>query len=266
MQTSENINEIAAALAAAQGQFTGVSKDSSVNTGKYGYRYADLASYLDAIRQPMAANGLAIVQSPEIDNDRVTVTTMIVHASGQWLLSQLSMGVSDSRPQTLGGIITYCRRYALTAMLNLAAEDDDAQTEQAAKRQSSQPEPAISQTTFPDESPAGPMIPAQLRPWLLSAATNFANDAPLPEGWRKAITGHLNRLTGGDNGRHAFLSWAFEVQSSDDLSNGAWHALRAWLDIRKADDGKYYPTDLAAAEAKLAMAALTQTADPAEPF
>ena len=121
MQTSENINEIAAALAAAQGQFTGVSKDSSVNTGKYGYRYADLASYLDAIRQPMAANGLAIVQSPEIDNDRVTVTTMIVHASGQWLLSQLSMGVSDSRPQTLGGIITYCRRYALTAMLNLAA-------------------------------------------------------------------------------------------------------------------------------------------------
>lgn len=118
-------------------------------------------------------------------------------------------------------------------------------------------EPAISQTTVAyQEQPAGPMTPPQLRPWLLEAASRFANEAPLPDGWRKAITGHLNKLTGSDTGRHVILSWAFGVESSNDLSNGQWHALYTWLDIRKADDGKYYPSDLAAAEIKLAIAAI----------
>jgi hypothetical protein len=107
------------------------------------------------------------------------------------------------------------------------------------------------------------MTPAQLRPWLTEAASRFANDPPLPEGWHKAITSHLNRLTGGDAGRHAFLAWAFGVQSSKDLTEGAWHALRSWLEIQPASDGKYYPSDLAIAEAKLAMAALTEAPKPA---
>ena len=121
-----------------------------------------------------------------------------------------------------------------------------------------QPEPALSQTTFPDQGqpPVGPMTPDQLRPWLTEAASRFANDAPLPDGWRKAITGHLNKLAGSDTGRHVILSWAFGVESSNDLSSGQWHALYTWLDIRKADDGKYYPSDLAAAEIKLAIAAI----------
>lgn len=120
-----------------------------------------------------------------------------------------------------------------------------------------QPEPPPSQTTIPDQAPpAGPMTPDQLRPWLTEAASRFANDAPLPDGWHKAITGHLNKLTGSDTGRHVILSWAFGVESSNDLSNGQWHALYTWLDIRKADDGKYYPSDLAAAEIKLAIAAI----------
>jgi hypothetical protein len=127
----------------------------------------------------------------------------------------------------------------------------------AAPAPAAQPEPAPSQTTIASQSPpAGPMTPDQLRPWLLEAAARFANDAPLPDGWRKAITGHLNKLTGSDTGRHVILSWAFGVESSNDLTNGQWHTLYTWLDIRKADDGKYYPSDLAAAEIKLAIAAV----------
>ena len=136
---------------------------------------------------------------------------------------------------------------------------DGAIWQDAAPAPAAQSEPAISQTTFPDQdTPTGPMTPAQLRPWLLEAAGRFANDPPLPEGWRKAIIGRLSLLTGGDAGRHTFLAWAFGVQSSNDLTEGAWHALYSWLDIRKADDGKFYPSDLAIAEVKLAMAALAE--------
>lgn len=124
-----------------------------------------------------------------------------------------------------------------------------------------QPEPAISQTTFPDQGqPVGPMTPAQLRPWLLEAAGRFANDAPLPEGWRNAIIGQLSRLTG--NARHAFTRWCFDVESTNGLTNGQWHALYSWLDIKQADDQKWYPSDLAVAEIKLAMAALAEAPEP----
>jgi len=122
---------------------------------------------------------------------------------------------------------------------------------------------AQSQTAFPDQTPpAGPMTPAQLRTWLREAAVRFANDAPLPEGWRKAITGQLSKLTGNGDNRHAFTRWCFDVESTNGLTNGQWHALYSWLDIKQADDQKWYPSDLAVAEIKLAMAAL----EAPEPF
>ena len=285
MQTSTEVAELFAALATAQGKFTDVVKDKKARIesqkGSYGYAFADLASYIEAIRPALAEAKLAVIQAPAISAGTVTVTTRIVHASGQWVESELTMPVGQQTPQGIGSAITYARRYALAPMLCLAADDDDGeQAERAIKRQSqyappqfqppapvAQSEPTISQTTFPDQTPpVGPMTPDQLRPWLLEAAGRFANDAPLPEGWRKAIIGHLSRLTGGDAGRHTFLAWAFGVQSTNDLTNGQWHALYSWLDIRKADDGKFYPSDLAIAEAKLAMAALAAATEAPEPF
>jgi len=167
MNASEQINELATALAKAQGKFPSVKKDSAVNTGKYGYSYADLASYLDAIREPLSANGLAIIQAPYYADNAVTVTTMLTHASGQWVQSDLSMVVTDSRPQTLGGIITYCRRYALAAMLNLAAEDDDAQQGQQARPN---PTPTIAQT---EQAPQAAKLPDGVRKALHAAGQSF---------------------------------------------------------------------------------------------
>lgn len=321
MQTSTEVVELFAALAIAQGKYTDVVKDKKARIdsekGSYGFPYADIASYIEAIRPALTEAKLAVIQAPAVDQGMATVTTRIVHASGQWVEAELSMPIGKPTPQAVGSAITYARRYSLVAMLCLAAEDDDGeQAERGSERRQAddkpaaqdaprcpkcggpmwdnregkknpkapdykcknkacdgaiwqgaapavQPEPAISQTTFPEPEPlVGPMTPAQLRPWLLEAASRFANDAPLPEGWRKAIIGHLSRLTGGDAGRHTFLAWAFGVQSSNALTEGAWHALYSWLDIRKADDGKFYPSDLAIAEVKLAMAALAEAQKP----
>ena len=134
---------------------------------------------------------------------------------------------------------------------------------QAAHAQAAMPEPDSFQTLVIDQGqpPVGPMTPEQLRQWLLASATHFANNPPLVDGWRKAIIGQLSKLTGGDKQRHTFLAWAFGVESSNDLTNGQWLALHAWLDIRQADDGKWYATDLAIAEIKLAMAAPTEAPD-----
>lgn len=127
METSENINELAAALSKAQGKITGALKDSSNPFFKS--KYADLASCWEACRQHLSDNGLAVIQTVSGDEARelVLVTTMLTHSSGQWVRDTMSLMPKDTGPQALGSCITYGRRYALAAIVGLAQIDDDAE-------------------------------------------------------------------------------------------------------------------------------------------
>lgn len=133
MNRSEQINELATALAKAQGQITGALKDSS--NPYYSSKYADLASVWDACRKPLSENGLAVIQMPGRDESGNFVETILSHSSGQWFSSKLHFkpGRTDKNgvfipledSQALGSGITYIRRYALSAMVGIAPEDDD---------------------------------------------------------------------------------------------------------------------------------------------
>src|SRR5688572_27504037 len=100
MTTSESINEIATALAKAQGEMSGAVKDAANPFFKS--KYADLASVWDACRTPLATNGLAVVQSPEVVDGRVSLETLLLHTSGQWIRNTLTCSVKDDSPQTIG--------------------------------------------------------------------------------------------------------------------------------------------------------------------
>jgi hypothetical protein len=125
------IGNIAAALAKAQANFAPIRKDRSADTGKYKYDYADLASILDAVRPALSANEIAILQPVEAEaveggGVAVKARTLLVHSSGESLESPPLTVVSvDSRPQSVGGAATYARRYSLTAMLSIAADEDE---------------------------------------------------------------------------------------------------------------------------------------------
>jgi hypothetical protein len=133
MNRSEAINELAAALAKAQGAIAHAAKDSD-NPG-YSSKYADLASIWDAIRKPLADNGLSVIQPVAVAGACVEVTTVLMHSSGQWLSSTLTMEAQRQSPdgtwekidtpQAIGSVITYARRYALAPMVGVAPEDDD---------------------------------------------------------------------------------------------------------------------------------------------
>lgn len=122
-EQSEQIGELAQALAKAQGKITGALKDSSNPFFKS--RYADLASVWDACRGPLSENGLAVVQLTEADDAGVYVSTTLAHSSGQWMRSRLRLTPKDSTPQGMGSAITYGRRYALAAIVGVAQVDDD---------------------------------------------------------------------------------------------------------------------------------------------
>ena len=123
MEKSEHIKELAKALSAAQGEMKGASKDSSNPFFKS--KYADLASVWEAIRAPFSKNGLAISQVTSEDDKGLILNTMLMHSSGEWIMGELRINPVDQKPQTMGSAISYARRYALSAMAGVYAEDDD---------------------------------------------------------------------------------------------------------------------------------------------
>lgn len=121
---SENIAELSKALAIAQGKITGALKDSA--NPFYKSKYADLAACWDACRGPLSENGLAVIQTTDVDDQGITLFTTLGHSSGQWIRGRLRMIPKDSTPQAAGSTLTYARRYALAAIVGIAQVDDDA--------------------------------------------------------------------------------------------------------------------------------------------
>lgn len=130
MVTSEQIGELAAALAKAQGEMGGAKKDAANPFFKS--KYADLASVWEACRAALSKNGLCVVQAPSADGPKVSVETMLAHTSGQWIKDTLTVQAKDDGPQAVGSAITYLRRYAMQGMTGVAPEDDDGNEAQPA--------------------------------------------------------------------------------------------------------------------------------------
>lgn len=134
MTKSEQINELAAALAKAQGQMEGAKKDS--DNPFFKSKYADLSSVVDAIRGAFAEHGLSYVQLPEpCEGEEVAVDTVLMHSSGQWISSRTVVPVTKKDAQGYGSALTYARRYGLQAIAGVAAEDDDGNAATGARPQ-----------------------------------------------------------------------------------------------------------------------------------
>jgi len=131
MKQSEQINELAAALAKAQGEITGAKADSE-NTF-YKSKYADLASCWDACRKQLSENGLAVLQPTMMQDGTLYVVTTLVHTSGQWVSGWLPVRARDDTAGAQGAGLTYSRRQGLAAMIGLAQIDDDGEEDRKAR-------------------------------------------------------------------------------------------------------------------------------------
>lgn len=157
MQTSDTLNEFAAAMAAAQSQMGPAIKGAK--NPHFRSSYADLSSVVEAVREPLTANGLCFVQSPRLDGEFVTVTTRIIHTSGQWIEAAVSArpgrgNNTDLSPQAVGSAITYLKRYGLQALCGLPSADDDGEAAMGRNGRSSAP-----------QRPAKPKAPAKPKKW-----------------------------------------------------------------------------------------------------
>lgn len=123
LSRSLSIAKIGAALAKAQKTMRGAAKDAS--NPHFGSKYADLASIMDACRDALTANDIAVLQSPSAEGNLVRMKTMLLHSSGEWILSDpLQVQARDAGPQSVGSCLTYLRRYQLAGMIGVTPDDD----------------------------------------------------------------------------------------------------------------------------------------------
>ena len=125
MEMSADISAWAPAFIEAQKSMGDVLKTKKNDHFKS--KYAELADVLDAVREPLNNNGFSVIQpvSSEAGGAVVRITTVLMHKSGQWVRSTLSLRPVKADPQAAGSAITYGRRYGLMAMTGVAPEDDD---------------------------------------------------------------------------------------------------------------------------------------------
>lgn len=130
--TSEETNEVASALASAQGELTEAGK-TSFNPG-FKSKYADLAEVLQTIRPVASKYGLSYVQALGYSDGLVLVTTRLMHRSGQFIQACLGLPINKKDPQGVGMGATYGRRYSLASFFGIAQDDDDGEANKTVKK------------------------------------------------------------------------------------------------------------------------------------
>jgi hypothetical protein len=124
MKTSDTITKISAALVKAQGELNAVSKDG--NNPHFRSKYATLQNIVESTRDTLRKHGLAVVQTfGETDGTYINLITTLLHESGEYISGTFTMRPSKADPQGLGSATTYARRYALSAVLGIVADEDD---------------------------------------------------------------------------------------------------------------------------------------------
>lgn len=125
MNSSEQIDKLATALSKAQATIGGAVKDAENPFFKS--KYADLGAVVKAIKDSAAENNLSYVQFPAADDNRIGITTRLMHSSGQWLEQEFTIPINKMDAQAAGSVLTYFRRYSLAAVFGVPQVDDDAE-------------------------------------------------------------------------------------------------------------------------------------------
>lgn len=128
-----HMGEFFGALALAQGAFEPIEKNKEVTIRprekpSYTFSYADLAEIRAKTTPALSKNGLALAQIVTNKPQHVggvQMRTILGHASGARMESVLDIAKGrDNEVKDFGAFVTYMRRYAVSALLGIAADSD----------------------------------------------------------------------------------------------------------------------------------------------
>lgn len=125
MRTSEETTNLMKAMIASAPEIRSIAKSKQA----YGYKYATLDSLIDMLREVLPKHGLWFTQIPTRSEEESVLTTRVFHESGEWLEDSILMTDTELQgkandTQKLGASITYFRRYVLSSIFGVSADED----------------------------------------------------------------------------------------------------------------------------------------------
>ncbi len=88
-------------------------------------KYADIQEILDKVKSAFHENNYIIVQEGGADESGEFIDTKIIHTSGNLFNCKIYLQYKKGDMQSLGGAITYARRYGLLSVTGIPVDDDD---------------------------------------------------------------------------------------------------------------------------------------------
>lgn len=136
MEKSQTITELAKALVKFQSEMKTVVFDASNPFFKS--KYATLSTLVTHSKDLLVKHGLAVSQLTEGEG---TITTILMHISGEYICSSLTLKPVKDDPQGRGSCITYARRYSYASILGLVSDEDDDGNKATGKKEEKKEEP-----------------------------------------------------------------------------------------------------------------------------
>lgn len=125
MNKSESITKINKALVEFHKQVKQPMKDA--NNPFFKSKYVPLENVVEAIDEVAPSLGLSFTQWASNDaNGRVGVSTMLLHESGEYIeYDPVYMKADKETAQGAGALISYLKRYSLSAVFGITSDQDD---------------------------------------------------------------------------------------------------------------------------------------------
>jgi hypothetical protein len=227
---SESINEIAKALCEASKKIQPAIK--AVENTFFKKNYADLKAIDHACRIPLTENGLCISQLMDSTNGQLTLITILMHSSGQWLKSYYPITYDKTTPQAIGSGVAYARRYSYAAIINVVTEDDDG--EAATKRETDS-------KTYIEKKVAPLPVPIPNKEQVILKGTYYP-EKPKKQTEKEAMVEKMKSAKTLNELRHLF------TQCSNEWKNEDFYLFAMKLEARFEEDFKIYIDKLTAAK------------------
>tara|TARA_R110000803_G_scaffold18124_2_gene48650 strand:- start:5098 stop:5868 length:771 start_codon:yes stop_codon:yes gene_type:complete len=189
-RTSESLGAIAGALATARGEMDKLLKGAENPFFKS--KYADLAACLDVAIPHLSKNKIACIQGTNhLESGAIEVSTRLIHGSGEWLETSVTLKPVKFDPQGVGSAISYGRRYCVSSLLSLSAEDDDGNEATQPLPQSARQQPAKKQAPAPKQEDEIDMSPPKKKVAPKKKASKEVDTTPAGEETQKALAASI---------------------------------------------------------------------------
>lgn len=124
MQHSESVKELFGAISKFRAQVKQPAK--TAKNPYFNAKYVTLEGVMQAVDAALPGTGLAYSQLAENGDNGVSVSTLITHSSGEWMIvGPLTLNPTKRDPQGQGSAITYAKRYQLASAFGISSDIDD---------------------------------------------------------------------------------------------------------------------------------------------